>query len=86
MGGLVEIDAHVFDLEAHHIPETIGPSATVGFLSAKGESLGQPVTRKWLLGRADALRDAVSAVKDTGYVGATGDPDNHFIVALKKMA
>ena len=58
----------------------------MGLFAAEGETLGQAVLRKQLLGGADAFGDTSAVGEDADNVGTAGDPDDNLVVSLEEMA
>jgi len=81
----VEIGAHGFDFEIHHVAAAFGPGTLVAFLAAEGKLFEQAALGEHLVGRADQLGQAMGTGKDADDVAAADDPDLDLIIALREL-
>ncbi len=81
----VEIGAHGFDFEVHHVAVAFGPGTLVAFLAAEGELFEQAALGEHLVGRADQLGQAMGTGKDADDVAAADNPDLDLIIALREL-
>ena len=81
----VKIRTHRFNLQVHHVGETLRQTAGMAFFAPEAKAFQPASVREHLVGAADQFGHAVGVLKDADDMATAGDPDDNFIVSLKEL-